>query len=99
MCVSEGSGEQQQQQQQQQEMAWRSADIYAIGFEEIVDLNASNIMAASSENAKAWSAELLKVLSRDRPYVLLTYVQRKYRVKKSFISSHFVDINQVNQLK
>lgn len=29
------------------------ADIYAIGFQEIVDLNASNIMAASSDNAKA----------------------------------------------
>ena len=54
---------------------WRTADIYAVGFEEIVDLNASNIMAASSENAKAWSAELLKVLSRDRPFALLTYVQ------------------------
>jgi hypothetical protein len=29
------------------------ADIYAIGFQEIVDLNAQNIMAASSDNAKA----------------------------------------------
>jgi len=29
------------------------ADIYAIGFQEIVDLNASNIVAASSDNAKA----------------------------------------------
>lgn len=29
------------------------ADIYAIGFQEIVDLNASNIMAASTDNAKA----------------------------------------------
>ncbi len=29
------------------------ADIYAIGFEEIVDLNASNIVAASTDNAKA----------------------------------------------
>lgn len=50
-------------------------DIYAIGFEEIVDLNAANIMAASSENAKAWAEELQKVLSRDRPYVLVTYQQ------------------------
>lgn len=31
----------------------KMADIYAIGFQEIVDLNASNIMAASSDNAKA----------------------------------------------
>ena len=54
---------------------WRSADIYAVGFEEIVDLNASNIMAASNDNAKAWAAELQKVLSRDRPFALLTSVQ------------------------
>nr|XP_018906096.1 PREDICTED: synaptojanin-1 isoform X1 [Bemisia tabaci] len=50
-------------------------DIFAIGFEEIVDLNASNIMAASTENAKLWCEELQKVLSRDNEYVLLTYIQ------------------------
>ncbi|KAF5300952.1 hypothetical protein FQA39_LY10922, partial [Lamprigera yunnana] len=50
-------------------------DMFAIGFEEIVDLNAANIMAASTENAKAWADELQKVLSRDRPYVLVTYQQ------------------------
>ncbi|XP_012277310.1 synaptojanin-1 [Orussus abietinus] len=50
-------------------------DIFAIGFEEIVDLNASNIMAASSDNAKAWAEELQKVLSRDNEYVLVTYQQ------------------------
>lgn len=50
-------------------------DIFAVGFEEIVDLNASNIMAASSENAEMWAEELKKVLSRDQDYVMLTYVQ------------------------
>ncbi|XP_056646014.1 synaptojanin-1 [Diorhabda sublineata] len=50
-------------------------DIYAIGFEEIVDLSAANIVNSSTENAKAWAIELQKVLSRDRPYVLLTYQQ------------------------
>ncbi|XP_076262081.1 synaptojanin isoform X1 [Rhynchophorus ferrugineus] len=50
-------------------------DIYAIGFEEIVDLNAANIMNSSSENAKAWAIELQKVLSRDCPYALVTYQQ------------------------
>lgn len=50
-------------------------DIFAIGFEEIVDLNASNIMAASTDNAKAWAEELQKVLSRDIEYVLVTYQQ------------------------
>lgn len=48
------------------------SDIFAIGFEEIVDLNASNIMAASSDNAKAWSEELEKVLCRDATYTLLS---------------------------
>ncbi|XP_015111284.1 synaptojanin-1 [Diachasma alloeum] len=50
-------------------------DIFAVGFEEIVDLNASNIMAASTDNAKAWADELQKVLSRDDEYVLITYQQ------------------------
>lgn len=50
-------------------------DVFAIGFEEIVDLNASNIMAASSDNAKAWAEELQKCLSRDTEYVLVTYHQ------------------------
>lgn len=50
-------------------------DIYAIGFEEIVDLNASNIMAASTDNAKLWAEELQKTISRDNDYVLLTYQQ------------------------
>lgn len=50
-------------------------DIFAIGFEEIVDLNASNIMAASSDNAKAWADELQKVLSKNTEYVLVTYQQ------------------------
>lgn len=31
----------------------KMADIYAVGFQEIVDLNAGNIMAASTDNAKA----------------------------------------------
>ncbi|XP_057324053.1 synaptojanin-1 [Microplitis mediator] len=50
-------------------------DVFAVGFEEIVDLNASNIMAASSDNARAWAEELQKVLSRDTEYVLVTYQQ------------------------
>ncbi|XP_058828017.1 synaptojanin-1 [Topomyia yanbarensis] len=50
-------------------------DVFAIGFQEIVDLNASNIVAASSDNAKAWAEELQKVISRNEEYVLLTYQQ------------------------
>lgn len=48
------------------------SDIFAIGFQEIVDLNASNIMAASSDNARAWSEELEKILARDASYTLLS---------------------------
>lgn len=51
------------------------ADIYAIGFQEIVDLNASNIVAASTDNAKLWAEELQKTISRDNEYALLTYHQ------------------------
>lgn len=51
------------------------ADIVAVGFQEIVDLNASNIMAASTDNARAWAEELQRTLSRDRAYALLTYQQ------------------------
>lgn len=50
-------------------------DIFAIGFQEIVDLNASNIVAASTDNAKLWAEELQKTLCRDHEYVLLTYHQ------------------------
>lgn len=51
-------------------------DIYAIGLEEIVDLNASNIVSSSSTNQKMWTEELLRVLSsRDHRYVLLSSLQ------------------------
>lgn len=51
------------------------ADIYAIGFEEIVDLNASNIMAASTSNQREWLVELQKTISRDTEYVLVACEQ------------------------
>ena len=50
-------------------------DIYAIGFEEMVDLDAKNIMNASSDNAKGWASELHKILNRDEKFVLVTYYQ------------------------
>ena len=53
----------------------RPPDIFAIGFEEIVDLNAQNIMNVSTENAKAWEQELSKTINRDTEYILLTSVQ------------------------
>ncbi|XP_063059389.1 synaptojanin-1 isoform X2 [Engraulis encrasicolus] len=51
------------------------ADIYAIGFEEMVELNAGNIVSASTTNQKLWAAELQKNLSRDHKYVLLASEQ------------------------
>ncbi len=50
-------------------------DLFAIGFQEIVDLNASNIMAASTTNQREWLVELQKTISRDDHYVLITSVQ------------------------
>ena len=50
-------------------------DVYAIGFEEMVDLDAKNILNASAENAKGWATELTKILNRDEKFVLLTYLQ------------------------
>lgn len=58
-----------------QDGAEEPIDIFAIGFQEIVDLNASNIMAASTDNAKLWAEELQRTISRDHAYVLLTYQQ------------------------
>ncbi|KAK7099032.1 synaptojanin-1-like [Littorina saxatilis] len=50
-------------------------DIFAVGFEEIVDLNASNIMKASTTNAFEWQLEVQKTVSREHKYVLLTHIQ------------------------
>jgi len=50
-------------------------DVYAVGFEELVGLTASNIVSASSTNRREWGLELQKVLSRDQPYELLTAEQ------------------------
>lgn len=50
-------------------------DIYAIGFQEIVDLNASNIVSASSQNQREWMVELQKTISRDHKYIYITSTQ------------------------
>merc|ERR1719312_2029079 len=53
----------------------RPADIYAIGFEEMVDLDAKNIVSASGENARGWAEELAKTLNRNTKYSPVTYQQ------------------------
>ncbi|XP_077979137.1 synaptojanin-1-like isoform X2 [Glandiceps talaboti] len=50
-------------------------DIYAIGFEEMVDLSAGNIISASTTNQKQWGMELQKTLSRDHKYILVASEQ------------------------
>ncbi|CAL4128370.1 unnamed protein product, partial [Meganyctiphanes norvegica] len=52
-------------------------DVFAIGFEEIVDLNAQNIVASAStsDNAVSWGKEMEKVLSRDEEFVMVTWGQ------------------------
>ncbi|KAF8372810.1 unc-26 [Pristionchus pacificus] len=46
-------------------------DIVAIGVEELVDLNASNIVKASTTNQRLWCEGLRKTLHERAPYVLL----------------------------
>ena len=54
-------------------------DIYAIGFEEMVDLDAKNIMNTCGDNAKQWCQELTSTLNNnnkiDCQYSLVTYTQ------------------------
>ncbi|XP_071610370.1 synaptojanin-1 isoform X2 [Heliangelus exortis] len=58
-----------------QDRKGKPVDIFAIGFEEMVELNAGNIVNASTTNQKLWAAELQKTISRDNKYVLLASEQ------------------------
>ncbi|KAL7987653.1 hypothetical protein Chor_006572 [Crotalus horridus] len=51
------------------------ADIFAVGFEEMVELNAGNIVNASTTNRKIWGEHIQKALSRTHRYILLTSAQ------------------------
>lgn len=53
----------------------RPVDIYAIGFQEIVDLNAQNIMASSTQNQRDWLVEIQRAISREHQYLIVTSVQ------------------------
>ncbi|XP_074852982.1 synaptojanin-1 isoform X2 [Carettochelys insculpta] len=61
--------------QEFQDRRSKPIDIFAIGFEEMVELNAGNIVNASTTNQKLWAAELQKTISRDYKYVLLASEQ------------------------
>ncbi|XP_048457144.1 synaptojanin-2-like isoform X2 [Rhincodon typus] len=47
-------------------------DIFAIGFQEMVELNAGNIVNASTTNKKMWAEQLQKAISRTHKYILLS---------------------------
>lgn len=51
------------------------ADIFAVGFEEMVELSAGNIVNASTTNRKMWGEQLQKAISRSHRYILLTSAQ------------------------
>ena len=55
----------------------KKVDFYAVGFEEMVDLDTKNIVSASGENARLWSQELLETLNKEpgQSYSLVTYTQ------------------------
>ncbi|XP_052229766.1 synaptojanin-1-like [Dreissena polymorpha] len=63
-------------------------DIFAIGFEEMVDLNASNIVSTSQTNSREWEKYIQKSISRDHKYVLLTKVQLVGVLLYVFIRPH-----------
>nr|DBA26938.1 TPA: hypothetical protein GDO54_011129 [Pyxicephalus adspersus] len=50
-------------------------DIFAVGFEEMVELNAGNIVSASTTNRKMWAEQIQKAISRTHRYILLTFGQ------------------------
>jgi len=65
-------------------------DVFAIGFEELVDLNASNIVSTSSNQRKEWGEELRRIISRDHAYVLVTCEQLVGVCLFVFIRPHLV---------
>lgn len=71
-------------------------DIYAIGFQEIVDLNATNIVASSSQNQRDWLIEIQKAISKDNQYLLVTSVQLVgvclFIFIRSELASHIRDV-------
>ncbi|KAE9421444.1 hypothetical protein Angca_002217, partial [Angiostrongylus cantonensis] len=50
-------------------------EIIAIGLEELVDLNASNVMKASTTNQRVWTEGFRRVMHEHGPYILLVVEQ------------------------
>ncbi|XP_069787736.1 synaptojanin-2-like isoform X2 [Narcine bancroftii] len=47
-------------------------DIFAVGFQEMVELSAGNIVSASTTNKKMWSEQLQKAICRTHKYIMLS---------------------------
>ncbi|XP_058145601.1 LOW QUALITY PROTEIN: synaptojanin-2 [Dasypus novemcinctus] len=66
------------------------ADIFAVGFEEMVELSAGNIVNASTTNRKTWGEQLQKAISRSHRYILLTSAQLVGVCLYIFVRPHHV---------
>ena len=55
----------------------KQVDIYAVGFQEMVDLDTKNIVNTSGENARLWCQELMNTLNKDvnNSFSLVNYTQ------------------------
>lgn len=79
-----------------------NSDIFVIGLEEIVDLNAGNIVSASTTNQREFLIEFQQTISRDVPYVLVTSTQLVgvclYVFVRPMMASYIRDV-QIDQVK
>lgn len=79
-----------------------NSDIFVIGLEEIVDLNAQNIVSASTTNQREFLIEFQQTISRDVPYVLVTSTQLVgvclYVFVRPMMASYIRDV-QIDQVK
>uniref|UniRef100_K7E6M0 phosphoinositide 5-phosphatase n=1 Tax=Ornithorhynchus anatinus TaxID=9258 RepID=K7E6M0_ORNAN len=67
-----------------------SPDIFAVGFEEMVELSAGNIVNASTTNRKTWGEQLQKAISQTHKYILLTSAQLVGVCLYIFVRPHHV---------
>lgn len=79
-----------------------NSDIFVIGLEEIVDLNAQNIVSASTSNQRQFLIEFQQTISRDVPYVLVTSTQLVgvclFVFVRPMMASYIRDV-QIDQVK
>ncbi|KAI6654976.1 synaptojanin-1 isoform X3 [Oopsacas minuta] len=67
-------------------------DLFAIGFEELVEITTKNLISTSSSHMKTWEQELTAVLSQRHPYYLLTAEQLVGTCLYLFIKQELVEL-------